>query len=253
MTDLLKDRVNLSLLMAVLFFVGVIASIYTIYTVPHDLMLTDGYQSVFTDVYIVVGLTFLIGGLTIWYAVRHKNEVLVYRDKQLEKNISDAAGNDSNLTSISLESVKANLKNAKDEKEILQAGLHTICKQLEAGQGAVYVTVEKDNLRRVELKVGYALSMGESTVVSFEFGEGLVGQAAAGAKTLYVDEVPEGYIKIISGLGSAYPEYLLIVPMIQGGKVFGVMEIASFTAITEDQRKFVEESAQLMTSTIAGN
>ena len=253
MNELLKDRINLSLLMSVLFFLGVIASVYTIYSLPHNLMLSDGYQSVFTNVYLVVGFTFLIGGLTIWYAARHKNEVIVFRDKQLEKSIADASASDSNLTTISLETVKVSLKQAKGEKEVLQSGLHTICKQLDAGQGAIYLTVEKDNIRSVELKVGYALSIGESKIISFEFGEGLIGQAAAGAKTLYVNEVPDGYIKIISGLGSASPKHLLIVPLKENDRVFGVMEIASFTPISEDQKKFVEESAQLIASSIAGN
>jgi transcriptional regulator with GAF, ATPase, and Fis domain len=254
MIELIKDRINLGLIMAVLFFVGIIASIYSIYSIPHSLMLQDGYQSVFTNVYLIVGLTFLVGTLSLWYNSRHKNEVVVYRDKQLEKATSDNTANDqSGLTTISLESVKISLKQAKGQKETLQAGLHTICKQLEAGQGAIYVTIEKDNVRRVELKAGYALSVGESTVISFEFGEGLVGQAASGGRTLYIDEVPDGYVKIISGLGSSSPKYILIVPLKQENNVFGVMEIASFTPITEDQRKFVEESAQLIAGSLTGN
>jgi methyl-accepting chemotaxis protein len=254
MIELLKDRINLALIMAILFFLGIIASIYTIYSLPHNLMLPDGYQPAFSDVYLVTGLTFLLGALNIWYNSRHKNEVVVYRDKQLEQSIADSGATDqSGLTTISLESVKNSLKQAKNEKEILLAGLHTICKQLEAGQGAIYLTTEDNSSRKVELKAGYALSIGESAVIAFEFGEGLVGQAAAGGRTLYVDEVPEGYVKIISGLGSASPKYLLIVPLKQNDRVSGVMEIASFTAITEDQRKFVEESAQLIAGSLAGN
>jgi hypothetical protein len=254
MTEPMKERINLGLLMAVLFFVGIIASVYYIYSLPHYLMLPDGYQPVFTNVYIATGLTFLMGGLNIWYYSRHKNEVIVYRDKQLEKDTTDNASTDqSGLTSISLEAVKTNLKQSKTEKEILQTGLHAICKQLDAGQGAIYLTVESNNARKVELRAGYALNMGESAVISFEFGEGLVGQAASGGKTLYIDEVPDGYIKIISGLGSASPEYLLIVPFKNNDRVLGVMEIASFTSITEDQRKFAEESAQLIVASLSGN
>ena len=60
---------------------------------------------------------------------------------------------------------------------------------------------------------GYALSIGESTVIKYEIGEGLIGQSAASGNTLYVDDVPDGYIKIVSGLGSASPQHLLIVPV----------------------------------------
>jgi methyl-accepting chemotaxis protein len=102
----------------------------------------------------------------------------------------------------------------------------------------------------VELQRGYALAIGESTIISYEFGEGLIGQAAAGGRSLYVDDVPEGYIKIVSGLGSASPKYLLIVPVKNEANVIGVIEIASFTPISEDQRKFTEESAQLIAEKI---
>ena len=253
MTELFKDRINMNLVMATLFCIGAIASIYAIYSLPHNLMLNDGYQPVFADVYVIVGLTFLIGGLTIWYSVRHKNEVIVYKEKQDETNSAESTSIDNSQTTISLETVKSSLKQAKNEKEVLQSGLNTICKQLDAGQGAVYATITDGSIRKVELRAGYALSIGESAVITFEFGEGLVGQAAAGGRSIYVDEVPEGYIKIISGLGSASPRYLLIVPIKTNDQVIGVMEIASFTAISDDQRKFVEESAQLMAGSLAGN
>jgi methyl-accepting chemotaxis protein len=125
-----------------------------------------------------------------------------------------------------------------------------VCKQLDAGQGAIYIVKEEDGKRKVELKNGYALTIGESTVISYEFGEGLIGQSASSGRTLYVDDVPQGYIKIISGLGSASPKFLLIVP-IKKERVMGVIEIASFTNLTEDQRKFVEESAELIADKIS--
>ena len=82
-------------------------------------------------------------------------------------------------------------------------------------------------------------------------GEGLIGQSAANGNTLYVDDVPEGYVKIVSGLGSASPKYLLIVPMKSQDQVLGIIELASFTPINEDQRKFVEEAAQLIAEKIS--
>jgi transcriptional regulator with GAF, ATPase, and Fis domain len=253
MTGLMKDRVNLSLILAMIFFAGVIASVYVIYSLPHELMLQDGYQSAMTSVFMVVGVTFVIGALNIWYGVRHKNEVIVFREKQSDKTTADSETSDSSQTTISLEPVTNAVKSGKSPKDILQAGLHAICKQVDAGQGAIYLATTKENARAVELNAGYALSIGESTTLSFEFGEGLVGQVAAGGSTLYIDEVPEGYIKIISGLGSASPKYLLIVPLKKGNQVIGVMEIASFTPISDDQRKFVEESALIITGSLSGN
>jgi methyl-accepting chemotaxis protein len=115
----------------------------------------------------------------------------------------------------------------------------------------LYRIAEEDGKRFAELKSGYALNLAESSVIRFEFGEGLIGQAAASGNTLYVDDVPEGYIKIVSGLGSASPKFLLITALKKTGQVQGILEIASFSPINEDQRKFVEEAAQLIADKIS--
>jgi transcriptional regulator with GAF, ATPase, and Fis domain len=252
MTELFKDRYKIGLFLTVLFFLGIIVSLYSIYSIPSDLMIPDGYQPTFTKAFVVIGATFLIGGLAIWNALQHKHEVIVFREKKLEATEEVKDQSESRKTTISLETVKNGLKHAKDQKEILQSGLQSICKELEAGQGAIFLVNTEGAVRKVELKAGYALHLGESAVLSYEFGEGLIGQVAAGQKTIYADELPDGYIKILSGLGSASPRFLLIVPMKSGDEVVGVMEIASFTAISEDERKFVEESAQLVADRMSG-
>ena len=117
---------------------------------------------------------------------------------------------------------------------------------MDAGQGAAYQVQQEKETRFVELKSGYALSINESTTTRYNFGEGLIGQAASNGQLLYLDEVPEGYIKIISGLGSASPRYLLIAPVKNKGTVLGILEIASFSPYNADQRKFVEQGAQLI-------
>ena len=246
MISLFSDRYKISLMLAALFILGIGASLYFIYSLPHGLQLSGGYEPLFTKVYMVIGATFLLGALTLVYALRYKKEVIVFRDRALEASIAQHEANQGGKTTISLDSVIAPLAQATNEKDTMQLALHAICKQLEAGQGAIYRVIEEDGIRKVELKSGYALSIGESTMIKFEFGEGLIGQSAASGNTLYVDDIPEGYVKIVSGLGSAYPKYLLIVPVKQQGQVLAIIELASFTKINEDERKFVEEAAQLI-------
>jgi methyl-accepting chemotaxis protein len=252
MMDLLKDRYKLGILMATFFLIGILISAYKVYRLPQSLMLGDGFHPALVNVYLTLAFTFGIGSIALWYALNHRSELVVFRDKQLTQSNTSKDAVESGLSTISLESVKENIRQAKDEKEILQSGLHAICKQLEAGQGAVYLLQETEGKRVLELKNGYALSIGEHTVITYAVGEGLIGQAAASGKTLYIDDVPDGYIKIISGLGSASPHFLLITALKQQDRVLGVMEIASFTPIDENQRKFVEESAQLVADKIAG-
>lgn len=251
MISLFSDRYKISLILAALFILGIGVTLYSIYSLPHGLQLSDGYEGEFTRVYVVVGCTFALGAFTLLYALRYKKEVLVFRDRALEASLAQHDADQAGKTTISLDSVITPLKQAQNEKDMMQLALHAICKQVEAGQGAIYRVVEEDGIRKVELKSGYALSIGESTVIRFEFGEGLIGQSAASGNTLYVDDVPEGYVKIVSGLGSASPKYLLIVPIRQQNQVLGIVELASFTRITDDQRKFVEEAAQLIADKIS--
>lgn len=252
--ELIRDRYKLGLVLAALFFAGIAISIYVVYNLPYHLSPSGEVPPAFINVYLALGVTFLLGALAIWLGLSHKNEVIVYRDKQQEREGTDQNGTDQahHGTTISLETVKAGINAAKDGKEVLQAGLQAICKQLEAGQGAAYRVEEEEGTRKILLRGGYALSIGENAVISYSLGEGLIGQCAATGKTLYIDDVPEGYIKIISGLGSASPRYLLIVPALSQGAVTGVVEIASFTPLSEDQRKFAEESVNLIYEKLTG-
>lgn len=251
MNELFKDRYKLGLILAMLFFIGIAASLYQIYRLPHELMLPTESHPAFNNVYIVLGVTFLLGGFTLWWTLSHRNEVIVFRDKQRDESTTGKEAQDSGQTTISLESVKNNIRQSDGEKQLLQSALQAVCRQLDAGQGAIYTVTGNDGQRKVELKGGYALSIGESTVISYDVGEGLIGQTVSGGKTLYLDDVPEGYVKIVSGLGSASPRHLLIVPVKHQDIVLGVLEIASFTPISNDQRKFVEESAQLIAEKIS--
>ncbi len=253
MMELFRDRYKTGLILATLFLIGILISLYQIYRLPHNMMVADGYHPALSNVYFVLGITFLIGAYTIWSALNSKNEIIVYRDKKLEQDVSAKENaNSGQQTTISLDTVRESVKTGRNAKEIIQNGLQAVCAQLEAGQGAAYMIEEKDGARKVELKSGYALSLAEGTVVAYGIGEGLIGQSAASGKTLYIDDVPTGYVKIVSGLGMASPKYLLIVPVKQAEKVMGVMEIATFSSITEDQRKFVEESAQIVAEKISG-
>jgi methyl-accepting chemotaxis protein len=251
MISVFRNYYKVSLALGIFFILGIALSLYAIYSIPSSLRLSYGYQSEFFNVYIIIGITFFIGAIALIMALRYKKEVVIFRDRSIEAENAAKQESEQNKSTISLNTLTTNLSQAKGEKEILDIGLNTICKQLEAGQGAIYTAIEKNGKRSVELRGGYALAIGESTVINYEFGEGLIGQAAASGQALYVDDVPDGYIKIVSGLGTASPKFLLIVPVKDKQQVFGVMEIASFVAITTDQRKFAEEAAQLIAEKIS--
>jgi hypothetical protein len=74
MISLFTDRYKLTLILASIFIVGIGYSLYSIYSLPHGLNLGGGFEPQFTDVYIVVGGTFLLGALTLFYALGYKRK-----------------------------------------------------------------------------------------------------------------------------------------------------------------------------------
>lgn len=84
-----------------------------------------------------------------------------------------------------------------------------------------------------------------------ELSEGLVGRAAYEKNTIYLDEVPEEYIEVTSGLGEANPRVLLIVPLKVNDEIHGVLELSSFHPFAEYIISFVEKVAESIATTIS--
>ena len=85
--------------------------------------------------------------------------------------------------------------------------------------------------------------------LEFSVGEGLSGQAVKDKKSLYLTDIPEGYITIISGLGEGNPKSLFIVPAFSEDEVIGLAEFASLIEIDETKRELIE----IMVEKIATN
>nr|WP_236057994.1 HAMP domain-containing protein [Streptomyces sabulosicollis] len=72
-------------------------------------------------------------------------------------------------------------------------------------------------------------------------GRGLVAQAAVGKKRILINDVPPDYITIDSGLGSALPASVVILPILYEDQVLGVIELASFSRFSEVHLAFIDQ------------
>ncbi|MFD4261449.1 HAMP domain-containing protein [Streptomyces sp. NPDC058534] len=95
----------------------------------------------------------------------------------------------------------------------------------------------------------YGYSMG-SMPTSFRPGEALVGTAAEEKRTILVENAPNGYLKISSGLGEAPPAQVIVLPVLFEGQVLGVIELASFTPFTQIQRDFLNQIAEMIATSV---
>ena len=95
----------------------------------------------------------------------------------------------------------------------------------------------------------YGYSMG-SMPTSFKPGETLIGTAAKEKRTILVEDVPSGYLKISSGLGEAPPAHVIVLPVLFEDTVLGVIELASFQPFTEIQKDFLSQIADLIATSV---
>ncbi|MDH5248500.1 MAG: PAS domain S-box protein [Cyclobacteriaceae bacterium] len=84
MIRLFSDRNKISLFLSLIFLLGIGVSLYTLYSLPNDLRLSPDDAHAFTKVYLVTGITFLLGALSLLSASRYKKEVIVFRDRIME-------------------------------------------------------------------------------------------------------------------------------------------------------------------------
>jgi len=128
--------------------------------------------------------------------------------------------------------------------------LEFLAKRLGMMVGALYVREANGTLRRF---ASYGFSQeSEHANQSFAGNEGLVGQSAAEKRLIRLDSVPEGYVKVTSGLGEAPPRHLVMVPLDNDGRVNGVLELGFVRPIAERDIEFLLLVADNIGASIEG-
>ncbi len=145
------------------------------------------------------------------------------------------------------------LRQNNDDVEALSFEIISkLCKYIGAVQGGFFLLEDGDkNDIHFELTAHFAYNRQKYNEKRVNWGEGLIGRAAFEQKTLYIDDVPQDYVEITSGLGETNPEILLIVPLKFNQEVHGVIELAGFNAFERYKIDFVEKIAENIGSTIS--
>jgi len=136
-------------------------------------------------------------------------------------------------------------------QELYDTFLKTVINYLVANQGAIFLINEEESSEPfIELASVYAYSKKRYLEKKMSLKEGLIGQCILEKSIIYLEEIPNNYIHITSGLGSALPKALLIVPIKTNEKVLGAVEIASFHSFSQNELNLAEILAERLGGTI---
>lgn len=252
----------LNVILVLLFLLGIIISAFMLYNLPDSLLkettvidIKDipALLPVLNNINLIVGAALLVGFLSIvslLFAKERRTEESILTEIRLrqekDKEEDDASKEAANI-GFNTKDYEA-LFSGKQTEDIPTSLLTLLCKQLEASQAALYFAKKTKDQRVLELKGSYAYILADSETISYEFGEGLVGQAAKTGKVAHIKDVPEGYIEIFSGLGHSKPGELLIIPIKNDKEVVAVAEIATFKPFTKNDVKLAGKVFDLYNS-----
>ncbi|MCC5943476.1 MAG: PAS domain-containing protein [Bernardetiaceae bacterium] len=130
-----------------------------------------------------------------------------------------------------------------------------IAKRLNALEVIFYQTIEDNDKKFLKPVGGYAYNP-DKMPLQYNFGEGLLGQAAKSQEFLYFSDAEIEMNRIGSPLVSIRPEALTLMALVQNQRTEGVIEICLLQSLDKENQKFLMRLAKniaVMFSNIQNN
>ncbi|MEM5367272.1 response regulator [Paraburkholderia azotifigens] len=126
-----------------------------------------------------------------------------------------------------------------------RAILDFLAQYLDVAVAALYVRDRATSSLKRVATYGFS-EESEQATRSFRDAESLIGQAAASRRTLVLHDVPDDYVKVVSGTGMSPPRNLVVLPIENDGIVNGVVEMGFMRNIAPRDHEFLELVANSM-------
>jgi hypothetical protein len=133
--------------------------------------------------------------------------------------------------------------NKKNVNEYCEGVLRNLAGKLGIVQGLFYARLNGDET--YEAIARYAYYSDEVPPV-FKIGETLPGQALKDRRIITLQNIPESYIPVVSGLGSSQPSTLVMVPVYADREPVGLIELAVFKKIGPEVEPALNELSRIV-------
>lgn len=137
------------------------------------------------------------------------------------------------------------MKLEQDMNILAESIITYITKYINAQVGAIYIK-EEECYRRI---AGYAYSQSDSND-NILVKDGIISQVGLEKKAIIVNDIPDDYMKISSGLGYALPKSIIVSPCNVNEEVKCIIELASFAEFTDIQIEFIEHISESIATSI---
>ncbi len=128
--------------------------------------------------------------------------------------------------------------------------LLNLLKYTDAVLGGIYLLLNEEDGQYLQLVSSVALGKKKALRIKIQKGVGLVGTCALEKRSIYLDNLPDDYITVMSGLGRSKPKFLAIVPMLYDDELIAVVEIAFIRELKDYEKKFLETMADTVASAL---
>jgi signal transduction histidine kinase/CheY-like chemotaxis protein/HAMP domain-containing protein len=191
-----------------------------------------------------------LGDMTRTISVDAEGEVAELKDSinAMVRSLRETteASHEQDWLKTNLASIGSMLQGHRDLEVVAELIMEELAPLLGAQHGTFFLAEDASGERRLRLIAGYGLRADKDAPIQYRIGQSLIGQVAKSKRPIVVDEIPQGYIKISSGLGEAAPTNLAIMPISFEDQVLGVVELASFARFTPIQIAFLEQLAETL-------
>ncbi len=144
-------------------------------------------------------------------------------------------------------------KHRKDLSKLSVELVTELVKYIDGNAGIIYLA-EEDQNKKITLRPNGEFCFDTDLEKNeFEPGEGYIGTCFNEKKKIVLDNIPESYFVLRSGLGSISLKYSILAPIISDNICMGVMEIASLNKLADYKINFIERLSETYASVVAVN
>jgi len=135
---------------------------------------------------------------------------------------------------------------SRDIHSLSENVIQRLVEFIEATMGNIFILEFDENQKPyLNLEAVVAFDKKKFANKRLEISEGLVGACFMEKFPINLTDIPEDYIQIRTGLGTANPRNIYLTPLKFENRIYGVLEIATFSIMDKYTIKLIEEVVKL--------